>query len=366
MTKIIIKSKGRAWLWFLAIAVLIFGLSLIHGILTPFVAGLLVAYMLNPVVQRMEKYRLQRTISTTLLIFAFFIALGGTLFVALPFLKRELLKLAYLMPKYVNNIINFVDPYLLQVQDIVKTKEIRNLNDTISSYFGDMVSWGLTFVAGLFSNTLALANLLSLVILTPVISFYFLRDWPRFIAVVDNLLPRDQAPRIRALFIQINEILASYLRGQSLVCLCLGLYYAVGLTLAGLDFSVHIGLITGALAFIPYFGYLIGVCAGIGVAMGQFTDSFHLWMVIGVFIGGQLFESYYLVPNLVGDRIGLHPIWIIFALLTGGILFGFVGILFAMPMAATAGVLVRFAVKEYRQSSFYLQDSKNIPKIDIS
>jgi predicted PurR-regulated permease PerM len=363
MTEITLKSKNHGWLWILLLIGLIYVLYLLHGILMPFIAGLLVAYLLNPLVHRLEKYHLQRTVSTSLLIFAFFIGLGSSVFVAIPFLKRELLKLAHRIPVYINSIIAFIDPYLMYLQGIIKAKDFKNLDTTLSSYFGDMASWVLTFIAGLFSNTLALANLISLIILTPVISFYFLRDWPRLMAVLDNLLPREHAPKIRKLFMQINDRLGGYFRGQALVCLCLALYYMVGLSVVGLDFSLTIGLITGVFAFIPYFGYLIGVSAGVGVAIGQFSDWLSVWMVVSVFAGGQVLETYYLLPKLVGDRTGLHPIWIIFSLLAGGFLFGFMGILFAMPVAAMCGVLVRFAVQEYRHSSFYLQRSGSVRKV---
>jgi predicted PurR-regulated permease PerM len=364
MMEIIFKSKNRLWLWVLLLISFCYGLYALHGILMPFIAGFMVAYLFNPLVARLEKYRLQRTFSTALLIFAFFIALGGGIFVALPFLKQELLKLAHTAPTYIKSILNYINPYVLQVQDIIKAKDFKNLDETISGYLANMLGWGLTVVAGLFSNTLALANLISLIILTPVISFYFLRDWPRLIKTLDDLLPREQAPMIRKLSGQINNILGGYFRGQSLVCLSLALYYAIGLTIVGLDFSITIGLITGVFAFIPYFGYLIGVTAGLGVAMGQFSEWLPIWMVIGVFAGGQVIESYYLLPKLVGDRIGLHPIWIIFALLAGGVLFGFSGILFAMPVAAMTGVLVRFAVKEYRKSTWYMARPKPLKKID--
>lgn len=365
MSEISIKSNNRVWLWVFVSIGLIYTVYLLHGILMPFIAGLLVAYLLNPLVQRLGHYRINRTLATSMLIFAFFITFGGCLLIAAPFLKRELLKLAYKMPTYISNVITFFDPYIARLQDIIKAKDFKNLDATLSSYIGDMASWALTFVAGLFNNTLALANLISLIILTPVVSFYLLRDWPKVISTIDNLLPRRDAPKIRKLSAQINRTLGGYFRGQALVCLVLALYYMIGLSLVGLDFSLTIGLITGLLAFIPYFGYLIGVTAGIGVAMGQFNDWVSIWFVIGVFAGGQVIETYYLLPKLVGDRIGLHPIWIIFSLLSGGLLYGFTGILLAMPVAAMLGVLIRFLVKEYRRSSLYAERSIRLKQFEL-
>ena len=353
MTEIKFDTNKRGWLWLALLTAIFYIFYLLHGILLPFVTGFLVAYLLNPLVHKLKKYGFSRTISTMTLIFAFFIILGGALFIAIPFLKKELLKLAYKMPDYVNRTIAFIEPYVIQLQNLAKTNDFKNLDETVSAYFGDMASWALTVLAGLFSNTLALANLISLIILTPVVAFYLLRDWPRLLASLDNLLPRDQAPKIRTILSEIHFKLGAYFRGQSLVCLTLALYYIVALTVTGLDFSITIGLITGIMAFIPYFGYLIGVTAGISVAIGQFTDWVYIWAVVGVFAGGQIIETYYLLPKLVGDRIDLHPVWIIFALLTGGLLFGFTGIMLAMPVAAMMGVLIRFALKEYRHSSLY-------------
>ena len=365
MTDITLKSNTRLWLWLGVSVMLGYGIYTLHGILMPFIMGLLVAYLLNPLVQRLQHYRLNRTVATSLLIFAFFVTLGGSILIAAPFLKRELLKLAYKMPSYMYHVLGFFDPYITKAQDIIKAKDFKNLDATLTSYVGDMASWALTVVAGLFTNTLALANLISLIILTPVVSFYFLRDWPEVINAMDNLLPRRDAPKIRKLSAQINRTLGGYFRGQALVCLVLALYYMIGLSLVGLDFSLTIGLVTGLMAFIPYFGYLIGITAGIGVAIGQFSDPTSIWYVIGIFIGGQIIETYYLLPKLVGDRIGLHPLWIIFALLSGGLLYGFTGILLAMPLAAMLGVLIRFILKEYRRSTLYTERVLKLKQFEL-
>lgn len=350
-----VKTRKRDWISIVFGMAVIYFVYLLHGIMMPFITALIVAYLLNPLVYKLQQHRIRRSIGSSLLIITFFISFGSALFVAIPFLKNELLKLAVRMPGYINSFKGFVDPYIAHIQNSFQVKELMNFDTTVSNYLGDMVSWILNLTAGFFSNTLALANLISLIILTPVISFYLLRDWPKFISTLDGLLPYRQAPRIRHLILQINNILAGYLRGQALVCLSLAIYYMIGLSLVGLDFSLTVGLITGILAFIPYFGYLVGVTAGISIAVGQFTEWYSVWLVAGVFVNGQILETYYLLPKLVGDRIGLHPIWIIFALLAGGLLFGFNGVLFAMPVAAMSGVLVRFVVHEYRRSEFFIQ-----------
>ena len=184
--------------------------------------------------------------------------------------------------------------------------------------------------------------------------FYLLRDWDDIVATIDDWLPRHLAPVIRENTLEIDAVLSGFLRGQFSVCLLLGALYAIGLTVVGLDFGLIIGFITGLISFVPYFGMLIGFAVGLGVAIAQFSDWQPIAMVAGVFVIGQFLEGNFITPKLVGDRIGLHPAWILFALLAAGALFGFTGILLAVPAAAVVGVLGRFSIQQYKQSVAYL------------
>ena len=197
---------------------------------------------------------------------------------------------------------------------------------------------------------------LRLLVITPLVAFYLLRDWDRIVARIDSLLPSRIRPIVREQAKEIDDILAGFVRGQATVCLLLGVFYAVGLSLAGLDFGVIVGLGTGLISFIPYFGMTIGLVTGMGIAVAQFADWVPIAIVAGVFAVGQVLEGNVITPRLVGNRVRLHPVWVIFAVLAGGALFGFTGILLALPAAAVIGVLVRFAVSRYQGSSLFDRD----------
>jgi predicted PurR-regulated permease PerM len=208
-------------------------------------------------------------------------------------------------------------------------------------------------VRRVLTGSLAVVNLLSLVFITPVVTFYLLRDWDRIVAKVDSWLPRDHADIIRVQMGEINRTLSGFIRGQATVCLALGTIYGVGLSLVGLDLGLVIGMTSGMLSFIPYLGSITGFVTGMGLAFAQGADWHLPAMVAGVFAFGQVMEGNVLTPKLVGDKVGLHPVWIMFALLAGGTLFGFVGILLAVPVAAVIGVVVRFALSHYLASPIY-------------
>jgi predicted PurR-regulated permease PerM len=346
-------KRQKALLWTFFFVSIGFFLYMISGILLPFIAGILVAYLLNPLATRIEFFKIPRALITILLILMFFAAIGSVLFFAIPLLKKELLILAEHLPDYGERIYQTLFPIIQKVSQYIEIKDLSHLKETAKSYLGDMLSWGLKLVAGLLTNSLALANLLSLVILTPVVAFYLLRDWPHIIEILNHLLPREHAKTIRQQVNLINKTLAGYIRGQATVCLILATLYSIGFLLTGLDFAITIGFVTGCLAFIPYFGFLIGAMAAFGVAFAQFDSWTSIGTVGLVLLIGQLLEGNVLTPKLVGDRIGLHPVWIIFSLLAGGVLFGFWGLLVAMPIAATLGVLVRFIIDQYLKSPYY-------------
>jgi predicted PurR-regulated permease PerM len=209
---------------------------------------------------------------------------------------------------------------------------------------------------------MALVNILSLLVVTPIVAFYLLADWDLLVAKVDGWLPRDHAGTVREIFSDINAALAGFIRGQGTVCLLLGLFYALALTIAGLKFGLVIGLVAGLLSFIPYVGALVGGLVAIGVGLVQFwPDATNILIIVGIFAVGQFIEGNFLSPKLVGSSIGLHPVWLMFALFAFGYVFGFVGLLLAVPMAAAAGVLVRFALKQYLNSKLYRGIPREMP-----
>jgi predicted PurR-regulated permease PerM len=208
---------------------------------------------------------------------------------------------------------------------------------------------------GLWSGGMAVINLLSLIFITPVVAFYLLRDWDDLVARVDTWLPRQHAPVIRQLMGEIDRVLAAFVRGTGSVCLVLGVFYAAALTIVGLDFGLVVGLGAGLISFVPFVGALVGLVVSGALALVQFWPNFlDISLVVGVFAVGQVVEGNFLTPKFVGDKVGLHPVWVIFALLAGGAVFGFVGVLLAVPAAAAVGILVRFAMKRYMESKLYL------------
>jgi predicted PurR-regulated permease PerM len=228
---------------------------------------------------------------------------------------------------------------------------------SISELATQGVGWLTTFLKSLWSGGRALVSLFSLIVVTPVVAFYLIYDWHRMIATVDGWIPVHQRTTVRELAREIDAAIAGFVRGQSAVCLILGSFYAVALTLSGLNFGLLIGLISGLITFIPYVGSMTGLILALGVAVAQFWPDYGSTLVVlGIFLVGQFLEGNVLAPKLVGESVGLHPVWLIFALLAFGYLFGFVGLLVAVPLAATIGVLARFALRRYLESSLYTGD----------
>ena len=348
-----IKNR-QTWLWVGLGVALVGALYLLQGILMPFLTGLLVAYAMSPAVRQFEKWGISRNLGTCFMILSFFLVIGLLLFIAIPFIQTELLHLASRVPQYGERIMAALKPLLDEASGYIEPRDTDRLRELASTYLGDVVTWGIKLLAGILTSGLALANLISLIVITPIVAFYFLRDWNKIINRLDHWLPRPYEPTLRRLFTEMNTTVGGFAKGQALVCVVVGLYYSIALTIANLDFSLVVGLVIGVVAFIPYVGALFGLMLSMGIAFSQFTDWHSIGVVAGIFVVGQTLEAYLLIPYFVGDRIGLHPVWVLFALLAGGLLYGFVGILFALPVAATIGVLVRHGLQLYLKSPYYL------------
>ena len=335
-------------------AIFVASLIWLREILLPFVAGACLAYFLDPVADRFEKAGVSRLIATLIIVLIFAILLFVFLMAAVPFLARELKDLANAIPEQMENFRTFINYYYKswfgsEVAEIELGLEeaIRKLTESSSLKMSELLRH-------LWDGSMALVNTISLFVITPVVAFYLLLDWDRMIKKVDGWLPRDHADTLRGLASQVDNMLNGFVRGQLTVCLILASFYAIGLTLAGLNHGFLIGVIAGVLSFIPYVGSAIGLVLASGMAIGQFWPEWiPILIVLGVFVTGQLIEGNFLQPKIVGDRVNLHPIWLIFALFVFGYLMGFVGMLVAVPLAAAIGVLVRFALGRYLDSDFY-------------
>jgi len=343
-----------AWIAVLVVVGVI--IYLLRGILAPFLAGLAVAYLLDPLVDRLEAKRLSRTVATLLVLALFLGLLVGALVLLTPLIYTQLAALVGRIPDYVDAVRTAVAPVLEQLQAKLTDDQVQRLRSAAGEYAGDVVAWLGRVLGGLWSGGLALFNLISLAVIMPLVAFYMLRDWDRIVAWIDGLVPRDAVATVREQAAEIDLRLAGFVRGQATVCLLLGTLYGIGLTVVGLEFGLVVGLGAGLVSFVPYLGTAVGLIAGLGLAFAQFSDWLPILLVALVFGVGQVLEGFVLTPNLVGDRVGLHPAWVLFALMAGGALFGFTGVLLALPAAAVIGVLVRFVVQRYRDGPLYNGD----------
>jgi predicted PurR-regulated permease PerM len=346
-------SVGRqVSFWVAALAVLILLLWLLAEILLPFVAGMALAYLLNPVVGRLQGLGLNRLVATFLVVSLFVLAFVLLVLLIAPILGTQLASFIDNIPGYVHRLQSLLTsrPWLKRIVG----ESLGGSNAAVGDLVGQGVSWLTTFLRSLWSGGRALVSLFSLVVVTPVVAFYLIYDWNRMFGAVDNWVPRSQRDTVRQLAREIDGAIAGFVRGQSAVCLILGAFYAVALTLVGLNFGLLIGLIAGLISFVPYLGSMTGLVLSVGVATAQFwPDWTWILAVLGIFLFGQFVEGNVLSPKLVGESVGLHPVWVMFALFAFGYLFGFVGLLLAVPLAASVGVLTRFALKQYLASPLY-------------
>jgi predicted PurR-regulated permease PerM len=344
----------QAKVWAIALVVFVALLVLLKSILLPFVAGMAIAYLLDPVCDRLETMGTSRTLATTIVTAIFAVIVILLLLLIVPLAIKQAVDFLSSLPDFIARTHDRLLPYLTDLQRRFDLPDAAELNEIARQRLGTALTWLVGLLEGMVGQGLALANLLSLIFITPVVAFYLLRDWDRLVARVDDLLPRDHATVIRQQAALANQSLAGFARGQSMVCLTLALYYSISLVIVGLPFGMVVGLIAGLLAFIPYVGSLTGFVVSMAIAIGQFDQWWPIVVVALIFGVGQVLEGNFLTPKLVGDRVGLHPVWIIFALLSGGALFGFLGLLLAVPVAALVGVLVRFSIAQYRASRLYL------------
>ncbi len=345
--------QRQVYFWLAALAVVVLALWLLSPILLPFVAGLAIAYLLAPVTDRLERYGVNRLAAALIIITLVVLAFVYMILLVAPILAGQLTSFIVAIPGYVGKLQSLLtDQSRPWVQKLLGAG--FNPAASISDLVTQGVGWLTTFLQSLWSQGRSLVSLFSLIVVTPVVAFYLMYDWHRMIRTVDEAVPLNQRETVRALAREIDAAIAGFVRGQSAVCVILGSFYAVALTVSGLNFGLLIGLISGLITFIPYVGSMTGLVLSVGVAVAQFWPEYtSILTVLGIFLVGQFLEGNLLSPKLVGESVGLHPVWVIFALLAFGYLFGFVGLLVAVPMAATIGVLARFALHRYRQSALY-------------
>ncbi|MDX8531455.1 AI-2E family transporter [Mesorhizobium sp. VK25A] len=346
--------RRQVFFWLATAVLLALFLYVFSGILLPFVAGMVLAYFLDPVADWLQRLGLSRLMATVVILIAFIVIVVLAFVILVPVLATQMADFARKLPEYLTrlqSLITSFDPKWLEQRFGVSTSGLRDgLNSLLTSGFSLLT----TVFTSIWSSGVALVSVVSLFVVTPVVAFYMLLDWDRMVAEVDSWVPRDHVETVRALARDINTATAGFVRGQGTLCLVLGAMYATGLTLTGLNFAILIGLFAGLISFIPYVGSLTGLVLAVGVAFVQFWPDWTMVVAVAcVFFVGQFIEGNILQPRLVGKSVGLHPVWLMFALFAFGALFGFVGLLIAVPASAAIAVLVRFAIGRYLESPLY-------------
>lgn len=347
-------SDTQKW-QLVAITLLLGGaVYLLAPILTPFAAAALLAYLGDPLVDRLEARKLSRTAAVCVVFSLMTLGMVVFLLLLVPMVERQVGKFIERLPVYLAWGQNTLLPWIeAQTGFDVEGFEMSSLVDMLKGHWQQAGGFAATLVGGLSKSGMAVVLWLTNLLLVPVLTFYLLRDWDTLVERVRELLPRAVEPSISRLAAQSDAVLASFLRGQLSVMVALGAIYSIGLALVGIDLALLIGMLAGVVSFIPYLGAIVGVGAGLIAALVQYGDWWHVLLVLAVFGFGQTIESFVLTPLLVGDKIGLHPVAVIFAIMAGGQLFGFLGVLLALPVAAIVMVLLRYAHDQYTHSELY-------------
>lgn len=339
--------------WLIGLGLFVLALWLLADMLLPFVVGLAIAYLLDPAVDRLEAAGLPRWLGTTLVLLGFVLVMVLMALLLLPLVQGQVSHLLEVLPNYATLAKERLIPALNRFIHRLPADDVERLRAAAGNYAGEVAGLVGRIVTRILSGGLALFDIVTLMFITPVVAFYMMRDWDLMVGKVDSWLPRQHVETVREQAREVNVTLSGFVRGQATVCVVLGVFYALALSAAGLDFGLVIGLMAGLLSFIPYVGTLFGFVASTGLALLQFDEFWRVAIVIGIFLFGQAVEGNVLTPKLVGDKVGLHAVWVMFALLAGGSLFGFVGVLLAVPVAAVIGVLTRFALRQYLSSPYY-------------
>jgi len=335
--------------WLCAAGALILLLWFLGDVLLPFVLGAIVAYFLNPVAEKLEQQGLSRVASTAIIAFVTALTFIVITLLVAPALVSQAINLFESSPDLAKSFSTWLSktfPSLLDEGSTLQTS-INSVGDVVQQQGGDLLNTALDSAASII-------DLIMLLIIVPVVAVYLLLDWHRMISTIDALLPREHAVSIRDLVSKIDKTLAAFVRGTFTVCLILGLYYAISLMLVGLEFGLVVGVVAGLISFIPYLGAILGGALAIGLALFQFwNDWISIAIVLAIFVVGQAVEGNVITPKLVGNSVGLHPVWLIMSLSVFGSLFGFLGLLVAVPIAAILGVLIRFLIDKYKQSKLF-------------
>jgi predicted PurR-regulated permease PerM len=360
------QETSRRWQLLAITVVIALFIWLLAPVLMPFAIAAMLAYLGDPLANRLERLGLGRTLAVSIVFVVLILVIVATLLLLVPLIARQIENLVENFPRYVEWARNVAMPWLQTKLHLDPNAfDTDRLMAQIKEHIGSIGSVLGTLSRSGFGVVMWLTNL----VLIPVVWFYLLRDWDRLVGWIDRILPRSIEPTIAHLAREADAVLGAFVRGQLLVMLALAIYYGVALTLIGISVGPLIGMVAGLLSFVPYLGFITGFAAAIIASLVTHGDWTHLLMVIGVFVVGQLLEGYVLVPRLVGEKIGLHPVAVIFAVLAGGYLFGFLGVLLALPAASVILVLLRYLAQRYKQSDLYTEEGEPdavIAEVDVT
>ncbi|MEO0329658.1 MAG: AI-2E family transporter [Pseudomonadota bacterium] len=349
-----LNVRQQIYFWLLAFCVLMGFVWLFSDILLPFLAGMALAYFLDPVADAFERMGASRLFATIIIMFLFVLLFVLFLMVLVPILGNQIVGFLERLPELVGRLQTLIASTEVRwVRDIIGN-EGQSLQDNLNAIMREGAGWVSTVLKQIWASGKSLISIVSLLVVTPVVAFYLLYDWDHMVERVDSWLPLDHRQTIRELFTDIDRAVAGFVRGQGTVCIVLGVFYAICLTMLGVNFGLLIGLFAGLISFVPYVGSIVGFILSIGVAIVQFWPEYTpIVLTALVFFVGQFLEGNILQPKLVGNRVGLHPVWLMFALFAFGSLFGFTGMLIAVPAAAAVGVVTRFGIRQYLRSEVY-------------
>ena len=357
-------DHSRRWQMLAIVAVIGYLVWLLAPVLMPFVIAGMLAYLGDPLADRLERLGLGRTLAVSVVFVVLAALVVGTLLLLVPLISHQVENLIANLPGYADWVQQTALPWLqVKLHLDADVFDTERLMAAVRAHVGSIGGVATAVIGKLSRSSLGVVMWLTNLVLVPVVGFYLLRDWDRMVAYIDSVLPRSIQPTVAYLAQQSDLVLGAFVRGQLLVMLALGVFYGGGLALVGLSVGPLIGMVAGLLSFVPYLGFMVGFGAAIIAALVQYGDWTHLLLVGGVFLIGQLLEGYVLVPKLVGDKIGLHPVAVIFAVLAGGYLFGFLGVLLALPAASVILVVLRYAFERYRLSELYTEEGPVDPAI---
>lgn len=350
------EVNTQRYLLILAVLLLVGGLMyVLRSVLLPFVVGIAVAYFLDPLVNRITRSgKISRGTATSLVLLMFLLILLPILVLLGGMAVSQVSDFLINLPEYIENFGAKLKVGVVKLQEYFPVIAMDNKEDLMRN-FGESVKPLAKLLQKLISNGFALVNVISLLLISPIVTFYMLRDWHGFTGRIFDLVPRKHKKNVEDGVKAVDRIISGYLRGQALVCVILGSFYSFGLWLVGLNLGVLVGFIAGIISFIPYVGSISGFLMAMVLVVTQYGTWPKILEVVAVFLIGQFLEGNFLTPKLVGENIGLHPVWVMFALLAGGALLGLLGMIIAVPLAAIIGVLLRFLINHYKQSQIYLE-----------